>query len=155
MLGAYLMFAFDRFGWPDFAVQPTARFLLAGFYGWMWLALASWMLGRAVGGSREPPAAILRLTGHAHLPLLLIAVLIQVVSVMANATNVLAVPALLMAVVWFPGLLAQAVAAASERSVGEAALIVAFIAAPELLRTIFRMKKKGDEAAHITQGWGA
>ncbi len=35
------------------------------------------------------------------------------------------------------------------------ALIVAFIAAPELVRTIFRMKKKGEEAAQITQGWGA
>jgi len=35
------------------------------------------------------------------------------------------------------------------------ALIVAFIAAPELVRAIFRMKKKGEEAAQITQGWGA
>ncbi len=35
------------------------------------------------------------------------------------------------------------------------ALIVAFIAAPELVRAIFRLKRRGEEAAQITQGWGA
>jgi simple sugar transport system permease protein len=34
------------------------------------------------------------------------------------------------------------------------ALIVAFIAAPELVRAIFRMKKRGEEVTQITQGWG-
>ncbi len=35
------------------------------------------------------------------------------------------------------------------------ALIVVFIAAPELVRAIFRLKRRGEETAQITQGWGA
>lgn len=35
------------------------------------------------------------------------------------------------------------------------ALIIVFIAAPELVRAIFRLKRKDEEVSQITQGWGA
>ncbi|HEX6220350.1 MAG TPA: ABC transporter permease, partial [Acidimicrobiia bacterium] len=34
------------------------------------------------------------------------------------------------------------------------ALIIVFIAAPELVRTIFRLKKAKTEPAQLTKGWG-
>jgi len=125
VLGAYLVFAFDRFGWPDFAVRPTTRLVLTGFYGWLWLAGASWLVARIAFAGRASLPSFVRLSGHAHLPLLLLAALIQLVSVMLNATNVARWPALFVGAFWLPVLLVNAVSAASNFGRGRASLAVA------------------------------
>ena len=125
VLSSYLMFSFDRFGWPDFALRPTARLLLTGFYGWMWLAIAGWVVARFVYSTPAPPLAFVRLTGHAHLPLLLIAVFIQVVAVMFAAGGVALWAALFVASFWMPALLVAAAAAATGLTRRRAALVMA------------------------------
>ena len=124
VLGAYLVFAFDRFGWPDFALRPTTRLVLTGFYGWLWLAGASWVVTRIAFAGRTSLTSFVRLTGHAHLPLLLLAAFIQFVSVMLNATNVARWPALFVGAFWVPALLVNAVSAASGLGRGRASLAV-------------------------------
>lgn len=73
VIGTYLVLAFDRFGLPDFAVRATTRTLLFGFYGWIWLAASSWAAVRLASGPPGSISSYLRLTGHAHLPILLVA----------------------------------------------------------------------------------
>jgi hypothetical protein len=120
VLGAYLMFAFDRFGWPDFALRPTARLMLTGLYGWMALAGASWIIARFVFGFRPSLSVVLRLTGHAHLPLLLVAVLIQLVAVALNRTGLALWPALFSGAFWMPAMLISATRSATELSLRQA-----------------------------------
>lgn len=108
-MGAYVVLAFDRFG-PQgfFAPRATIRFLLAGFYGWLWLAVAAWVLGWILvrSGARFEP--VFRVYGFAHLPMLVLAVTIQVISVLFRLPG----PALLVAVfgfvLWMPALLVAA-----------------------------------------------
>jgi hypothetical protein len=125
VVGAYLVLAFDRFGWPDFALRPTARLVLTGVYGWVGLALAGWAVTRSVSGAHSGPTMFIRLTGHAHLPLLLLAILIQVVSVMSNVTSIARWPTLFVGLFWFPALLTNAVAGASGLDRARASAVVA------------------------------
>ena len=124
VIGSYLVFAFDRFGWPDFAVRPTARLLLTGFYGWVGLAVAGWAIARLGLSVSAPLRDFVRLVGHAHLPLLVVGLLIQVVSVMFAVEGVAMGPALFVAAFWLPALLVAAVAAAADLSYRRAALVV-------------------------------
>ena len=62
VLGAYLLWAWDRFGWPEFALRPTVRLMLIGFYGWIWLAVASWVIARFAFASSGSLSSFLRLT---------------------------------------------------------------------------------------------
>lgn len=125
VIGAYLVFAFDRFGWPDFAVRPTARLVVTGVYGWLGLAAGCWAVMRLIGGRSAPLPTLIRLTGHAHLPLLLLAIFIQVVAVMFNLTSVSRWPAFFIALFWFPAQLTHAVAGASGLERGRAAAVAA------------------------------
>ncbi|NNC91791.1 MAG: hypothetical protein HKN80_04805 [Acidimicrobiia bacterium] len=124
VLGTYLLLAFSRFGWPDFAIRPTTRFLLVGLYGWMWLAVASWLVARAVSGP-APLSASVRLTGHAHVPLLLLAAFVQLVAVSLDFTNVARWPALFVGAFWMPAQLGHAVAASSGLRLRRAVVVAA------------------------------
>jgi hypothetical protein len=162
VLGAYLFLAFSRFGWPDFAIRPTTRFMLTGLYGWMWLAASSWLVARMVSGSARmvsgsarvvsgsarvvsgsarvvsgsarvvsgsarmvSGSAFLRLTGQAHVPLLFLALFIQLVSVTLSFTDAALWPALFVGVFWMPAQLVHAVAAASGLRLRRAVLVAA------------------------------
>ena len=125
VLSAYLVFAFDRFGWPDFAVRPTVRLMLTGLYGWIGLAAASWLIARRVFASSGAASMLIRLTGHAHLPLLFVAVFIQVVSVTLDISNMARWPALFAGLFWMPAMLVNALAVSSGLDRPRAALAVA------------------------------
>ena len=121
VLGTYAVLAYDRFGWPDFAVRPTTRLVLTGVYGWLWLALASWLIVRLRFATPGGPGSFLRLTGHAHLPLLLVALVIQVAAVILDYTNVARWPAVFAGLFWMPAMLLRAVAESSGLSLRRAA----------------------------------
>lgn len=125
VIGAYLVLAFDRFGWPDFAIRATTRMVLIGFYGWIWLALSSWAAFRLASGAPASPTSYLRLTGHAHLPILLIAAFLLVFPVTLNIAFLGVWAALFAGAVWMPSMLANAVSALSGLSLGRAAFVVA------------------------------
>lgn len=120
--GAYVVLAFDRFGWPDFALRATTRMVLIGFYGWIWLAAASWVAVRLWAGTRPSLADHVRLTGHAHLPMLVVGLLVWVFSVMMNIGGIWQWPALFAGSFWMPAMIVNAVAAASGLSLRRAAL---------------------------------
>ncbi|MEE9472862.1 MAG: hypothetical protein V3V82_02645, partial [Acidimicrobiia bacterium] len=72
--GTYLLLAFDRFGIQGFVeARATARLLLTGLYGWLGLAVASWLIARLAWQQRPPFELVMRLFGHAHVPLLVVA----------------------------------------------------------------------------------
>jgi hypothetical protein len=100
--GSHLVFAFDRFGWPDFAARPTTRPVLAGADGWLGLAAGCWAVMRLIGVSSASLPALIRLTGHALLPLLLLAIFIQVAAVMFAFTGVSRWPASFIALFFRP-----------------------------------------------------
>ena len=124
-IGAFAILAFDRFGVQG-VIEPraTVRLLLTGFYGWLWLASAAWLIGRFVFRGEARFGTVFRLYGYAHLPLVVLAVAIQVVSVALRLSG----PALLLAVFvglfWMPALLvaatSQAFAIDRRRAVGVA-----------------------------------
>ena len=124
-MGAYAVLAFDRFG-PQAFFEPraTVRFLLTGFYGWLWLAAAAWVIGRITQRSRVRFEPVFRLFGHAHLPILVLAITIQVASVLFRLQG----PALLVVgfVVsfWMPAALVAASRVAFDVGTRTAILIV-------------------------------
>ncbi len=122
VIGAYLILAFDRFGWPDSAFRATTRTLLVGLYGWLWLAVVPWIVVRMTTTSRAPLSDYMRLTGHAHLPLLLVAILVFVLPVSLGVSGIALWPALFAGVVWMPAMLVNAVATAAGVSRRSAAL---------------------------------
>lgn len=125
VLFAYLIFAFDRFGWPDSALRPTARFMLTGLYGWIGLTIVAWLIARLLFAASGSPFSMIRLTGHAHLPMLLLAVFIQVMSVTLDITNVARWPALFAGVFWMPAMLVNAVAVSTDLNRPRAAAALA------------------------------
>ena len=90
------------------------RFLLIGIYGWLWLALASWALSRVLFRASGPVGSFLRLTGHAHLPLLVTALIVVIVTVTFGVATVGWWPAAFAVLLWMPSMLAAAVATASD-----------------------------------------
>jgi hypothetical protein len=125
VIGTYLMLAFDRFGWPDFAIRPTTRAVLIGFYGWIWLAVASWAIVRRASVPSASLSSYLRLTGHAHFPILVVAAFLLVFAVTLNVAFIGRWPTLFAGVVWMPAMLASVVSTLSGLSLGRAALVVA------------------------------
>ena len=108
-VGAYAILAFDRFGVQGVTdPRATVRLLLVGFYGWLWLAGAAWLIARLALGAETRFTTVLRLYGNAHLPLVVVAVAIQVFAVVAQTLG----PALLVGAVavgfWMPALLVGA-----------------------------------------------
>lgn len=110
VLGAFLVLAFDRFGVQGI-LEPraTVRMGLTGFYGWMWLSGAIWLSARLAFGHRGPLRPLVPLVGHAHLPLLLVAVFIQFVSVTLDLTGPAWWFAVFVGLFWMPGMLVAAV----------------------------------------------
>ncbi len=123
-VGAYGVLAFDRFGIQG-VLEPKAptRLILVGFYGWVWLAGASWGVTRFVFGVASDWLTVFRLFGHAHMPLLAMAMTIQFASVGLQAFGVAAVVAT-FALVWMPALLVAAAREAFGLEVGRAMLVV-------------------------------
>ena len=112
--GTYLLLAFNRFGWPDFAWRATVRFLLIGFYGWLGLAAMTFVLGRVVSERSGSFPTLFRLVTHAHLPLLLVGVVIQVAAVSLDVTGIARWPALFAGLFWMPAMLTTALCAWGE-----------------------------------------
>jgi hypothetical protein len=130
-MGAYAILAFDRFGVQGVtAPRGTVRLLLTGFYGWLWLAAAAWVIGRFVLGADTPFATVFRLYGYAHLPLVILAVVIQVFSVAFRASGPALLVALFAGVFWMPALL---VAATSQAFAIDRRRALAVVAAPYLV----------------------
>ena len=114
VLGAYLVFAFDRFGIEGFfEPRATVRMMLTGLYGWLWLIAGTWAIARSTFGSVGPTTRLAPLMGHAHLPLLLLAMFIQFVSVALNLLGIAWWLALFTGVFWLPAMLVSAVATAT------------------------------------------
>jgi hypothetical protein len=125
-MGAYAILAFDRFGIQGLlAPRATVRILLIGLYGWLWLAGVAWSVGRLVLATQAPFATVFRLYGFAHLPLLLVAITIQVVSVALRVLGPSLAVALLGVVVWMPALLVSASRQAFELDTRPAFLLIA------------------------------
>jgi hypothetical protein len=129
VLGTFLLLAFNRLGWPDFAFRATTRFLLIGLYGWLGLSLATFVVVRLVFRRSGPLPTLIKLVGHAHLPLLFAAIVMQVVSVSLDITGVARWPAVFAAVFWMPAMLAAGTRAWTGLSRAQA---VASAAAPYL-----------------------
>lgn len=109
VLGAYLVFAFDRLGLQGFfAPRAPVRLILTGVYGWMWLVGSMWLTARFVFGNIGPIRPLVLLVGHAHLPLLLLAIFIQIVSVTLDTTGPAFWLALFASGLWMPAMLVAA-----------------------------------------------
>lgn len=106
---AYVVLASDRFGWPVY--RATTRVLLIGLYGWAWLALGTAVTVWVVFGKTGSLGALGRLVGHAHLPLLVVAIFIKVVATTFEVFGVARWPAAFAGLVWMPGMLTAAVSA--------------------------------------------
>lgn len=108
-MGAYGVLAYDRFG-PQAFFEPraTVRFLLTGFYGWLWLAGAAWVIGRTLLNSEASFLSLFRLYGYAHLPLLVLAITIQLVSVLFHVLGPASMVAIFVVVFWLPASLIAA-----------------------------------------------
>ncbi|MCP4245854.1 MAG: hypothetical protein GY778_02290 [bacterium] len=113
--GAYLVFAFDRFGMQGFfEIRATVRMMLTGLYGWLWLVGASWAIARFAFGYLGSPGRLGPLMGHAHLPLLLLAVFIQFVSIALTTTGLALWLALFTGLFWMPAMLVSATMSATD-----------------------------------------
>lgn len=122
VVGTFLLLAFNRFGWPDFALRATTRFLLIGLYGWLGLSLATLLLARLAYKRAGSLSTLFRLVAHAHLPLLFVGVVIQVAGVALDATGVARWPALFAGVFWMPAMLTAAICAWTDLRHHQAAL---------------------------------
>lgn len=111
---SFLLLASNRFGWPDAAWRATTRFLLIGAYGWVGLTLVAFVIVRLVADRSGSFPTILRLVAHAHLPLLVVGVVIQIAGVTLNITGVARWPALFAGLVWMPAMLMAALCAWSD-----------------------------------------
>ena len=125
VVGTFLLLAFDRFGWPDFAWRATMRFLLIGFYGWLGLSLVMFVLVRLAFRQSGSLPTLIRLVAHAHLPLLFVGVVIQVAGVALDVTGVARWPALFAGLFWMPAMLTAAVCAWTDLRRHQAALAAA------------------------------
>lgn len=123
-LGAYLILAVDRYGWPVDAPRATVRFVLVGLYGWVWLTVSSFVVVRVAWAVSAPIVGLFRLTGHAHLPLLVLGIVVQVFAVMGGVTGLLVSPALFAGLVWMPAMTASAVRVWGELNLSRAATAV-------------------------------
>ncbi len=108
-IGAYALLAFDRFGVQGI-IEPraTVRMLLAGFYGWLWLAGASWLVARLAFGPGAGFSPVFRLYGRAHLPLLVVGMTLQVSTVFLQTLGPGLWVGAFAVLFWMPALLVAA-----------------------------------------------
>lgn len=125
-VGAYAILAFDRFGIQGVvAPRATVRLMLVGFYGWLWLAAAGWLIGRYMRGTDPGFATVFRLYGNAHLPLVFVGVAIQVFAVVGQILGPSLGVAALALLVWMPAMLTAATSQLFELGRRRAAMVVA------------------------------
>lgn len=122
VIGTYLLLAFNRFGWPDFALRATTRFVLIGLYGWLGLSLLIFVLVRLSRRRTGSLQTLLRLVAHAHLPVLFVGVVMQVAGVALDITGVALWAAVFAGVVWMPAMLTAALRAWGQLSRSRALL---------------------------------
>lgn len=123
--GTYFVFAFDRFGMQGFVeARATVRMMLVGLYGWLWLAGAFWLIARGGFGYLGTPRRIAPFVGHAHLPLLLVAIFIQVVSITLTVTGPARWVALFAGGFWMPAMLVSATITVTGLTVRRALVVV-------------------------------
>lgn len=108
-IGAYALLAFDRFGVQGVTdPRATVRLLLVGFYGWLWLGGAAWLIARFALPSGAAFPVVLRLYGNAHLPIVIVGIAIQIFAIVAQMLG----PALVVAgfafAFWMPAMLVGA-----------------------------------------------
>jgi hypothetical protein len=110
-ISAYVILALDRVGLQAVLYpRPAIRLVLAGFYGWLGLATAVWLVGRR----RVPEVGlrtVFRLIGFAHTPLVVLGLTIQFMSVVLQLLGPAYSVAVFTAAFWFPALLVAAVRA--------------------------------------------
>ncbi len=124
-IGAYAVFAFDRFGFPALLQpRPSARLILTGFYGWLWLAAAAWAIGRYFLDLDSSFGMVVRLYGFAHLPLVVVAITIQFTSMLLQILGPAFATALFAGVFWMPALLVAATRQAFDVDTRRALLVV-------------------------------
>ncbi|MEL7208061.1 MAG: hypothetical protein AAGK32_07485 [Actinomycetota bacterium] len=139
-VGAWAVLAWSRFGIQGLlAPRALVRFVLIGFYGWLALAVMIWVIGRLADrslpstsgpigrltGSGVALIDIVRVTGRAHRPLLVLGVVVQVTALLLRLNG----PGLVVAAVglglWMPAMLLGGVGHAFELRPARAALVVA------------------------------
>lgn len=125
VLGTFLLLAFNRLGWPDSAFRATTRFVLIGFYGWLGLTLATFVVVRLAFRRSGPFTTLLRLVAHAHLPLLFVAIVMQLMSVSLDITGLARWPAVFAGVFWMPAMLTAALCPWADLTRPQAALSAA------------------------------
>ena len=114
LMGAYLVLAFDRFGFQAFIeVRASARMLLIGLYGWAWLVGGAWVIARMAFSYTGSASRLAPLMAHAYVPLLLLALFIQFVSVAANISGLAFWLALFAGGFWMPAMLVAAAGTAT------------------------------------------
>lgn len=124
-VGAYTFLAFDRFGFQAFvAPRASMRMLLVGFYGWLGLTGLAWLIARRRNLDLPAFGEAFGIYGHAHLPLLLLAFVIQMVAVVVQSLG----PSLYFAVFvfgfWMPAALLAATRYLFTTTLRSAALVV-------------------------------
>ena len=108
-VGSYAVLAFDRFGLQGFSEpRGPARLVLVGFYGWIGLTVAAWLTaGRSIRGPGTL-SRLFRLLGHAHVPLLALAVVIQGLSITGQIQGPARTVAIFTILFWMPAMLVKA-----------------------------------------------
>lgn len=139
-LGAWLIMAWSRFGFQGVSAPRAAvRFMLIGFYAWMGLALLLWLASKLIADSNpnsspspdpapDPvpdPVTLIRLTGLAHRPLVVIGLVLQVTGFFLPTPGVGLVVAVAGLALWMPAMLVGALIWARPRPIVRAAAVVA------------------------------
>ncbi len=150
-LGAWVIMAWNRLGIQGIAApRAGVRFLLIGLYTWAAMTLLLWLLVRAMTWGApasgpgqedqerapgpeaetgpETPHSLRRLaqlTGLAHRPLVVVAIMLQVLAVLVPTSGVGLVVAIVGLGAWMPAMLTSAIVWSTRSSVARAGAIVA------------------------------
>ena len=104
-VGGYALLAFDRFGAQGIlAPRGPVRMMLVGFYGWLFIAAVAWVLARSIHHTEVRYTSVLRLFGFIHVPVLMLAIVIQFFSVSLRFFAPAGFMLLFGFLVWMPGL---------------------------------------------------
>ena len=124
-IGAYLLLAFDRFGFQGFqSPRGPTRLLLIGVYGWLGLSAAMWLVARWRGRDAEF-VTVFRFVGYAHMPLLLVGIVLQMTAITLRWFGPGLIASIFALGFWFPALLVAGVRKATGTHWPEALFVVA------------------------------
>jgi hypothetical protein len=129
-IGAYVILAFDRFGFQAFqSPRGPTRLLLIGVYGWLGLTATIWLVARRRGSIVEY-GTLLQYVGYAHVPMMFVAIILQMAAVTLRWFGPGLVAGLFSLGFWFPALLVGGTRKAYDVSTSSA---IGIIAAPYAL----------------------